>query len=127
MRYIPCEPHRRLQAELEDLIQSTTTAEELASFRGDQKRLFDEIAGCSKCEKLSRPAIKLTKADAEALLRYVEVAAAEELARMPAGPYQRGDAHTSVLAGLSGILEFYAGRETDLFKVPTAAPKEPKS
>src|SRR3954464_5225949 len=36
MRYTPCEKHRATAAELERLIQSTTTADELRTFSGDQ-------------------------------------------------------------------------------------------
>ena len=52
MKYVPCEKHRRVRAELESLIQTTTTAAELMSFGGDQRELRADIAACTDCTKL---------------------------------------------------------------------------
>ncbi len=63
---------------------------------------------------------RLTKPSAEALLQYIEARVSEEIKRATPGPYQRADAYTAVLAGLTGLLEVDAGRESTLFKLRRA-------
>jgi hypothetical protein len=55
MTVIPCEKHRWLSAELEKLIQQTTTPEELTSFRADVVRLAREADACPDCERVPPP------------------------------------------------------------------------
>lgn len=50
MRCTPCEAHRRTSAELQRLVQSTTTADELQTFGGDQRELMRAIAACPDCK-----------------------------------------------------------------------------
>jgi hypothetical protein len=50
MRYTPCEKHRSTAAELERLIQSTTTADELRTFSGDQRQLLQDVVSCPDCK-----------------------------------------------------------------------------
>lgn len=49
MRFTPCEKHRAIGAEIERQIQSTTTADELKTFSGDQRALLQDVEACPDC------------------------------------------------------------------------------
>jgi len=49
MKYIPCEAHRRSEAELARRLQETTTPEQLRPFGDEQREQLRTIKACPDC------------------------------------------------------------------------------